>query len=103
MNVFYEEDGGFKVGHVMSDIGTSLQVEAISGKRSKIKANQVLLRFETALGEFLPAADKFAAGIEPDFLWEVCGPGEFGCEDLAKEYFGHAPTQIGRASCRERV
>ncbi|HEX9392891.1 MAG TPA: RNB domain-containing ribonuclease [Usitatibacteraceae bacterium] len=92
MNVFYEEDGGFKVGHVMSDIGTSLQVEAISGKRSKIKANQVLLRFETALGEFLPAADKFAAGIEPDFLWEVCGPGEFGCEDLAKEYFGHAPT-----------
>ena len=92
MNVFYEEDGGFKVGHVMSDIGTSLQVEAISGKRSKIKANQVLLRFETTLGEFLPAADKFAAEIEPDFLWEVCGPSEFGCEDLAKEYFGHVPT-----------
>ena len=92
MNVFYEEDGGFKVGHVMSDIGTSLQVEAISGKRSKIKANQVLLRFESALGEFLPAADKYAAEIEPDFLWEVCGPSEFGCEDLAKEYFGHLPT-----------
>ena len=92
MNVFYEEDGGFKVGHVMSDIGTSLQVEAISGKRSKIKANQVLLRFESALGDFLPAADKFAAEIEADFLWEVCGPGEFGCEDLAKEYFGHLPT-----------
>ena len=92
MNVFYEEDGGFKVGHVMSDIGTSLQVEAISGKRSKIKANQVLLRFESALGEFLPAADKFAADIEPDFLWEVCGPNEFGCEDLAKDYFGHLPA-----------
>jgi exoribonuclease II len=37
MNVFYEEDGGFKVAHVMSDIVTSLQVESISGKRSKIK------------------------------------------------------------------
>ena len=52
----------------------------------------MLLRFETALGEFLPAADKYAAEIEPDFLWEVCGPSEFGCEDLAKEYFGHVPT-----------
>ncbi len=103
MNVFYEEDGGFKVGHVMSDIGTSLQVEAISGKRSKIKANQVLLRFETTLGEFLPAADKFAAEIEPDFLWEVCGPSEFGCEDLAKEYFGHVPTPAESAGVAIRL
>ena len=92
MNVFYEEDGGFKVGHVMSDIGTSLQVEAISGKRSKIKSNQVLLRFETTPSEFLAEADKYAAEIDADFLWQVCGPGEFGCEDLAKDYFGHVPT-----------
>ena len=92
MNVFYEEDGSFKAGHVMSDIGTSLQIESISGKRSKIKANTVVLRFESQLDQFLPVAEKLAAGIEPDFLWEVCGTGEFGCEDMAQEYFGHKPS-----------
>ena len=92
MNVFYEEDGSFKVGHVMSDIGTSLQIEAVSGKRSKIKSNAVVLRFETALDQFLPDAEKLASEIEPDFLWEVCGASEFGCEDMAQEYFGHKPV-----------
>ncbi len=98
MNVFYEEDGGFKVAHVMTDIVTSLQVESVSGKRSKIKANQVLLKFESALGEFMPAADKLAAGIDADFLWEVCGTSEFGCEQLALDYFGHAPSPIESAA-----
>ncbi len=92
MNVFYEEDGSFKVGHVMSDIGTSLQIESISGKRSKIKANAVVLRYESQLDQFLPEAEKLAAAIEPDFLWEVCGANEFGCEDMAQEYFGHKPS-----------
>lgn len=92
MNVFYEEDGSFKVGHVMSDIGTSLQIESVSGKRSKIKTNAVVLRYESQLDQFLPAAEKLAAEIEPDFLWEVCGENEFGCEDMAQEYFGHKPS-----------
>ena len=45
MNVFYEEDGGFKVGTVLSSTDAALQVEAPHGKRSKIKTNHVLLRF----------------------------------------------------------
>ena len=101
MNVFFEEDGGFKVGHVMSDIGTSMQIESISGKRSKIKANAVLLRFESALDQFLPMAEALATDIDANFLWEVCGKEEFGCEELAQEYFGHKPyapeAEIGRA------
>ncbi len=98
MNVFFEEDGGFKVGHVMSDIGTSLQIESISGKRSKIKANAVVLRFESALEQFLPTAEALAAEIDADFLWEVCGKEEFGCEELAKEYFGHKASAIEAAA-----
>ncbi len=98
MNVFYEEDGSFKVGHVMSDIGTSLQIESLTGKRSKIKANAVVLRFESALDQFMPGAEKIAAEIEPDFLWEVCGTSEFGCEDMAAEYFGHKPSAIEAAA-----
>ena len=98
MNVFFEEDGGFKVGHVMSDIGTSLQIESISGKRSKIKANAVVLRFESALEQFLPASQALAEDIETSFLWEVCGKDEFGCEDLAREYFGHKASAVEGAA-----
>jgi exoribonuclease-2 len=94
MNVFYEEDGGFKVAHVMADAGTSLQVESVSGKRSKIKASAVVLRFDSALTDFIPAAEKIGAGIDPQFLWDVYGDAEFGCEDMAREYFGHAPAAV---------
>ena len=45
-NVFYEEEGDFKVGAVLADNVTSLQVEAPHGKRSKVKAANVLVRFE---------------------------------------------------------
>ena len=102
MNVFFEEDGGFKVGHVMSDIGTSLQIESITGKRSKIKANAVLLRFESALEQFLPTAEALAGDIDPDFLWQVCGKEEFGCEEMAQEYFGHkaSPPEAAAAALK---
>jgi exoribonuclease-2 len=49
MNVFYEEDGQFKVGSIFADNNTSLQVEAPHGKRSEIKAQSVLLRFDSPL------------------------------------------------------
>jgi exoribonuclease-2 len=99
MNVFYEEDGGFKVARVMEDIGTSMQIEASSGKRSKIKANVVLLRFDSALSDLMPQADKLAADIDTDFLYEVCGPSEFGFDELALDYFGHKPSAPEAAAC----
>jgi exoribonuclease II len=92
MNVFYEDDGHFKVGSIFADNNTSLQVEAPHGKRSKIKAQAVLLRFESSLHEFMALAEKVAGEIELDFLWEVSGQNEFGFEDLAREYFGRTPT-----------
>ena len=103
MNVFFEEDGGFKVGHVMSDIGTSLQIESISGKRSKIKANAVVLRFESQLDQFLPVTQALAAEIDADFLWEVCGKDEFGCEELAQEYFGHKASALEAAAVAQKL
>lgn len=99
MNVFFEEDGGFKVARVMEDIGTSLQIEAVTGKRSKIKSNLVLLKFATALGELLPQAEALAADFDPDFLYEVCGPSEFGFDELALDYFGHPPSAAQAAAC----
>lgn len=98
MNVFYEEDGGFKVGSILADNTASLQVEAPHGKRSKIKTANVMLRFaEPPLGEFMERAQRAADGIELDFLWECCGADEFGFETLGSEYFGHAPNAVEAA------
>ena len=92
MNVFYEDEGAFKVAAILADNGTSLQVEASHGKRSKIKASAVLVRFEQpALGAFMDAAQRIAEGVDVDFLWQCCGAEEFSFDALGKEYFGHAP------------
>jgi exoribonuclease-2 len=104
MNILYEEDGSFKVGSIMADNTTSLQVENVSGKRSKIKAANVMLRFtQPALSEFLAQAEQIAGGIEVDFLWECCPPDEFGFEQIATEYFGHAPGSLEAAAVLIRL
>ncbi|MBA2483995.1 MAG: RNB domain-containing ribonuclease, partial [Nitrosomonas sp.] len=100
MNVFYEESGSFKVGAILADNTTSLQVEASHGKRTKIKAASVLLRFETPLlSEFMNYAQKLADKLDKDFLWECCAnDNEFASDTLAAEYFGHAPTPVEAAA-----
>ncbi|MFC4160247.1 ribonuclease catalytic domain-containing protein [Chitinimonas lacunae] len=104
MNVFYEEDGGFKVGAIMSESEASLQVEAASGKRSKIKAAAVLLRFDKiGLNDFLPQAQTVADGLDLDFLWECSGGEEFGFMDLAREYYGAAPSPTEAAAMAIRL
>jgi exoribonuclease-2 len=92
MNLFFEESGDFKAGHVLSHSGESYQVELPSGKRSKVRAKDVLLQFETpTAAELLAEAHLLAADLDLDFLWEVAGEEEFGFADLGAEYFGHAP------------
>ena len=91
--VLFEEDGHFRVGTILADAGASFQVEAAHGKRSKVKAASILLRFDgQALGTLIPEAQKEAEAIDPRFLWEVSGGTEFGFEGLAAEYFGRAPS-----------
>lgn len=104
MNVFYEESGEFKVGSVLADNDTSLQVEAPHGKRSKVKASSVLLRFTSpAHTAFMAAAQQEADAIDIDFLWQCCGTDEFGYEGLAAEYFGHAPSAVESAAVLMRL
>lgn len=98
MNVFYEEDGHFKVASVMSETPGSLQIESQSGKRSKIKATHVLLRFESALPGFMEAAQAESDTLDITFLWECCGEPEFGFEELAAEYYGRKPTSAEAAA-----
>ena len=93
MHVFFEDDGQLKAGTVLADNDTSLQVEAASGKRLKIKAAAVLLRFsEPSPAALNVEAQKLAGELDPDFLWEVSGEAEFGFADLAREYYGRTPA-----------
>jgi exoribonuclease-2 len=97
--VLFEEDGAFRVGTILSEAGAAFQVEAAHGKRSKVKANAVLLRFDgQSLAGFMPDAQARAEAIDPKFLWEVCGPEEFGFAELSGDYYGHAPSPVEAAA-----
>ncbi len=99
MNVFFEDDGQLKAGTVLTDNDSSLQVEALSGKRLKIKAASVLLRYsEPPPAQLIADAQREARELDPDFLWEVSGEDDFGYGDLAREYFGHPPGPVEAAA-----
>ncbi|RPI43703.1 MAG: RNB domain-containing ribonuclease, partial [Betaproteobacteria bacterium] len=81
------------------DNDTSLQVETASGKRAKVKAANVLLRFAAgALHGFMAQAQTLADDIDLDFLWQCCGEEEFDFQSLARDYFGRAPSAVEAAA-----
>ncbi len=98
MQVLYEEDGDFKVGSVLAQAPASFQVESPHGRRSKVKAGVVLMRFERPGGaELLEQAARYADGLDTDFLWQCCGADEFGFEALARDYVGREPSPVEAA------
>ncbi len=104
MNVFYEEDGGFKAGNVLADHGASMQVEAASGKRTKVKSAHVLFDFKEPDAETLMRdAHALADSIDLAFLWECAPQGEFSFKDLAADYFGRAATPVESAALVTRL
>jgi exoribonuclease II len=103
MNVFFEEDGSFKVASIMTEAESSLQIESISGKRSKIKAANVLLKFDGVLQGFMEAAQQEAETLDTEFLWECSADTEFGFEELAAEYYGAKPSAKQAAAIAIKV
>jgi exoribonuclease-2 len=103
MNVFFEENGDFKIASIMTESDSSLQIESASGKRSKIKSAQVMLKFEGALAGFMETALAEADTLDTDFLWECCGEAEFCFEELAKEYYGGKPSSQQAAAIAIKV
>jgi exoribonuclease-2 len=104
MNVLFEEDGAFRAGTVLADNNTSLQVELPTGKRAKVKAANILLRFvDLSAAELLDRAERDAADIDVDFLWEACPDAEFGFEEFAADYAGHKPSAVEAAALLLRL
>ncbi|MES2771941.1 MAG: RNB domain-containing ribonuclease, partial [Pseudomonadota bacterium] len=95
MYILFEEEAAFKAGSVLADNDSSLQVEMPSGKRIKIKAANVLLRYASpSPNELLSAAHALAQSIEVEFLWDCAGDAEFLFSELADEYFGHQASPV---------
>lgn len=104
MNLFFEESGDFKAGVVLSQQGEAYQIELPAGKRTKVKAKDVMLQFTSPEpAHFLEEAKSIAEEIELDFLWEVAGQEEFGFAELGTEYFGHDPKPTEAAGLLFRL
>ena len=104
MNVLFEEDGAFRAGAVLADNVTSLQVELPGGKRVKVKAANVLLKFAApTAADLLVQAEMLAEDIEVDFLWAVGPTAEFGFAEMAADYFGAAPDAAQSAAVLLRL
>jgi exoribonuclease-2 len=88
MYALFDDAGKFHAGRVMSETDTSIQVEMDSGKRVKVKASNVLLKFEQpAPAELMSRAQALSGEIDLDLAWEFAPEGEFGFAEFARDYF----------------
>ena len=70
MYALYEEGGKFNTGRVLSETDASAQLELDSGKRVKVKSNQLLMKFDKPQPtEFMLAGKAVASGMEVDMAW----------------------------------
>lgn len=88
MHALFEDAGKYLAGRILSEGESSAQIELDSGKRLKVRAAHLLLRFEQpAPAEMLAQAQALADGVDLDLAWEFAPEEEFGFADLAREYF----------------
>jgi exoribonuclease-2 len=97
MNLLYEEGGDIKIATVQSATGSgdteSWQATSLSGKKIKLKAKEVWLRFEKPEAQVvMDAASILSKDIDLQLLWDCAPDEEFGFVDVSLEYFGAQAT-----------
>ena len=105
MNLLYEEGGDIKIATAQSASGAgdteSWQATSLSGKKIKLKAKEVWLRFERPDAQaVMDEANTLTGDIDLQFLWDCAPDEEFGLVDVAQEYFGSkasVPQQVALA------
>ena len=93
MHLLFEESGDLKIAtsQSVSGIGDaeSWQATTLSGKKIKLKAKEVWLRFENSDAHaVMSQANELSAGIDLQLLWDCAPDEEFGLVDVSQEYFG---------------
>ena len=97
MNLLYEEGGDIKIATVQSTSGSgdteSWQATSLSGKKIKLKAKEVWLRFEKPEAQaVMDEANTLSKEIDLQLLWDCAPDEEFGLVDVSLEYFGAQAT-----------
>ena len=97
MNLLYEEGGDIKLATVQSASGSgdteSWQATSLSGKKIKLKAKEVWLRFEKPEAQaVMDEATTLSKDIDLQLLWDCAPDEEFGLVDVSHEYFGVQAT-----------
>jgi exoribonuclease II len=99
MYVLFEEGGKFRAARVLSQSESSLQAEMDSGKRVKLKQQQVLMQFEKpAPALLLSEASALADTMDLDLAWEFASDEEFGFVEVAQEYFSAQANEVEQAA-----
>jgi exoribonuclease-2 len=94
MHVLFEEDGAFKAATIVTDNDSSLQVETAPASAARSRRRTSCCATANRRRRSCSIRPKRWPGIEPDFLWECLGDGEFSFSDFANEYFGHVATAV---------
>ena len=105
MNLLYEEGGDIKLATVQSASGSgdaeSWQATSLSGKKIKLKAKEVWLRFDKPEAQaVMDEAQILSKDIDLQLLWDCAPEEEFSLVDVAMEYFGSQasiPQQVALA------
>ena len=96
MHFIFEEGGEIKGASAIGPAVSTAdfwQAQTQFGKRIKLKAKEVWLKWEAGdLAKLMESAKELAASIDMDFLWECSPDQEFSFEEIAKEYFGDKPS-----------
>lgn len=99
MQLLFEEGGEIRAGTVLTQQGEAYQVELPAGKRTKVKARDVLLQFaQPSAIELVRQTGDMTAEIDLDFLWECAPEAEFGFAELAAEYYGADAGPVQQAA-----
>ncbi|MBV8157493.1 MAG: RNB domain-containing ribonuclease, partial [Dyella sp.] len=99
MQLLFEEGGEIRAGTVLAQQGEAYQVELPAGKRTKVKAKDVLLQFaQPSAAEMVRQTGDLTAEIDLDFLWECAPAEEFGFAELAAEYYGADAGAVQQAA-----
>jgi exoribonuclease-2 len=104
MYALFDEAGKFQAGRVLSEAESSAQVELDSGKRVKVKAANILVKFDKpAPAELIAQAQAQAEGIELELAWEFAPDEDFGFADLARDYFSAQASLVQQVAALFRL
>lgn len=99
MHALFEDAGKFLAGRILSEAEASSQIELDSGKRVKVKATNILLKFDKpGPADLLAQAQALAGEVDLDLAWEFAPDNDFGFADIAREYFSENASLIEQAA-----